>query len=268
MKTTLSGTVALAALAAATDAGAADLPLKAPPAPPPLLTNWSGWYVGINVGVTRHHATTTDVNGFGVGGFGPPVPPYVTPFFESTVSKASFGGQVGYNWQFNNWLVAGVEADVDHVGAKTTFAPPTVSNLLLICGGCVASATNELKWLATLRGRAGITFGNIFLYGTAGVAWGAIANRWGYGAVGVVGPGGFSDSIFNVDEVRTGFIWGGGVEAALWSHWLVRLEAMHVDLGTSTATFTGIAPFLPPGTFTTRFTNSATIARTALSWKW
>jgi hypothetical protein len=53
-----------------------------------------------------------------------------------------------------------------------------------------------------------------------------------------------------------------------WSHWLVRVEAMRVDLGTSTATFTGAAPFLNAGTFTTRFTNTATIARAALSWKW
>ena len=264
MKTTLSGTVALAALAVAADAGAADLPVKAPPALAPLLTNWSGWYVGVNVALTRHYASTSDVNGFGQGGLGPP--PYVTPFFDSTVRQLGVGGQVGYNWQFNNLIVAGVEADLDHVGAKTTFAPPT--NNLQFCGNCAASATNELKWLATLRGRVGITFGNVLLYGTAGVAWGGVANRWGFGAVGFAGPGGFSDSIFSVDQVRSGFIWGGGVEAAVWSHWLIRLEAMRVDLGTSTATFTGIPPFLNAGTFTTRFTNTATIARTALSWKW
>ena len=81
MKTTLRGTVALAALAAAADAGAADIPVKAPPAPAPLLTNWSGWYFGVHVAQTRHYASTLDVNGFGLGGFAPPSPPYVTPFF-------------------------------------------------------------------------------------------------------------------------------------------------------------------------------------------
>ena len=266
MKTTLRGTVALAALAAAADAGAADIPVKAPPAPAPLLTNWSGWYFGVHVAQTRHYASTLDVNGFGLGGFAPPSPPYVTPFFESTTRKLGFGGQVGYNWQFNSLVVAGIEADLSRVGASTTFTPPT--NDLIFCGNCAASATNELKWLATLRGRAGIALGNVFLYGTAGVAWGRIANRWGYGAVGFVGPGGFSDSYFNVDQVRAGFIWGGGVEVAAWSHWLLRLEALRVDFGTSTATFTGAPLFRPAGTYTTLFNNTATIGRLALSWKW
>jgi outer membrane immunogenic protein len=264
MKTTLGGTIALAALTAAADAGAADMAVKAPPAPAPLLTNWSGWYAGVNVAWTRHHATTADVNGFGRGGLFPP--PYVTPFFDSTTRTLGIGGQVGYNWQFNNLVVAGVEGDLNYVGAKTTFAPPT--NNLLFCGPCAASATNELKWLATVRGRVGVTINNVLLYGTAGVAFGGVNNHWGYGALGFVGPGGFSDSIFSVDQVRTGFVWGGGVEVMAWSHWLVRVEAMRVDLGTSTATFTGIPPFLNPGTFTTRFTNTATIARAALSWKW
>jgi outer membrane immunogenic protein len=187
----------------------------------------------------------------------------VTPFFDSTTRTLGIGGQVGYNWQFNNIVVAGVEGDLNYVGAKTTFAPPTN---LVGCGPCVASATNELKWLATVRGRAGIAIDNVLLYGTAGVAFAGVNNRWGFGVVG--GFPAFSDSIFSVDQVRTGFIWGGGIEVMAWSHWLVRIEAMRVDLGTSTATFTGPAPFLGPGTFTTRFTNTATIARAALSWKW
>jgi len=263
-KGTLSGTVALAALAAAADAGAADMPVKAPPAPAPLLTDWSGFYFGLHVGQVRHYASTLDVDGFGRGGLGG-TPPYVTPFFDSTVRRGSFGAQVGYNWQFASFVVAGVEADITSVAAKTTFAPP--SNLLP-CGPCAALATNELNWLATLRGRAGITVANVLLYGTAGVAWGGLVNRWGFGAVGFAGPGGFSDSYFNVDQVRTAFVWGGGIEAAFWSHWLVRLEAMRVDFGTTTATFTGIPNNGAFGTYRTQFTNTASIARAALSWKW
>ena len=240
---------------------------RSPPPPAPSLYNWTGWYAGVNVGVTSHHATTQDVNGWGAGGLGPGSPPYVTPFFASTKTNIGFGGQVGYNWQFGNF-VAGLETDVNYVGASTTFTPP--NTLLINCGPtCAVSATNELTWLATFRGRAGVAVNTVLLFATAGLALGGIENRWGYGNIGSPGLAGFSDSQFKVDGVRSGFIYGGGVEFAATRNWLVRIEAMHVDFGTSKSNSITGTPFLGlTGTFSTNFTNSATIGRAALSWKW
>ncbi len=49
----------------------------------------------------------------------------------------------------------------------------------------------------------------------------------------------------------------------------LRVEAMHVDFGTSNSnSITGTPFFGTTGTFTTNFRNSATIGRAALSWKW
>ena len=39
-----------AAAFAAAPAIAADLPMKAPPAPPPVLFSWTGFYIGANIG--------------------------------------------------------------------------------------------------------------------------------------------------------------------------------------------------------------------------
>jgi hypothetical protein len=39
---------------------------EAQSAPPPM-TNWAGWYAGLNVSATSHHASTQDVNRLGHG---------------------------------------------------------------------------------------------------------------------------------------------------------------------------------------------------------
>ena len=57
--------------------GVADAQVAPPPAP--NVTSWAGWYAGLNLSVTRHYASTQDVNGWGRSGL---TAPYVTPFFE------------------------------------------------------------------------------------------------------------------------------------------------------------------------------------------
>jgi outer membrane immunogenic protein len=234
-------------------------------AAPPPVTSWAGWYAGLNLSATHHHSATEDVNGWGNSFLGPGVPPYVTPFFGSNTTNVGFGGQVGYNWMFGRF-VTGLEADASYIGASTTFVPP---NNLTSCGACVVSATNELTWLATFRGRAGFLVSDkVLLYGTAGLALGGIDNRWGFGNA-APGPGAFNDSQFRVDGVRAGFIYGGGFEFAATKNALVRLEMMYVDFGTSSSTITATQLFGGgPATFTTNFKNTATIGRAALSWKW
>ena len=227
--------------------------------------NWSGWYVGLDVSATRHYASTNDVDGWGRGAI--VGTNYVTPFFESGKTAFGFGGYAGYNWQINNF-VAGIEADVNYVGAKKTFSP---AHNFFYCGPkCEVSATNELNWLATLRGRAGIPIDRVLFYGTAGIALGGINDHWGYGDTSQPGTMGFSDSYFKVDEVRVGFVYGGGIEFAATHNLLMRLEVLHVDFGTSNSSFTGTPniSLTGYGTFTTTFKNSATIGRAGLSWRW
>ncbi len=49
---------------------AADMPLKAPPAPPPPAYTWTGYYVGVNVGYGAGDDPTTmsTVSGAGLAG--------------------------------------------------------------------------------------------------------------------------------------------------------------------------------------------------------
>jgi outer membrane immunogenic protein len=231
------------------------------PSPNTSTSNWTGWYAGVNLGVTQHDASTTDVNRYGLGGFGGIS--YVTPFFSSRDTNTGFGGQVGYNWQYGHFVVGG-ESDLNWVGAKSTFQP---GSNLFGCGPCAVSATNELSWMATFRARGGYAFDNLFLFGTAGLALGRVDDHWGLGFVGGGTPA-FSDTQFRVEGVRSGFIYGGGAEYALNGNWRVRADIMHVDFGTVSATYSGPTTFVLPGTFTTNFHNSATLGHLALSYRW
>jgi outer membrane immunogenic protein len=219
--------------------------------------NWTGFYIGVNCGAASHEATTNDLNLW--GGLG--TPPYVSPWFKSNTTSATFGGQAGYSWQMN-YFVIGLEADVSYIGASQTFVPP--ENLVAAgCSNCFASATNELTWLSTFRGRGGFAVDRIFIYGTAGVAFGQVNNSWGWDNVRP-----FTNS-FSVSETRAGFVAGGGIEAMLTPNVSLRAEYLHVDLGTSRSTITGQPNCCQqPGTFTTEFKNTADIGRVGLNWRW
>ena len=228
--------------------------------------SWTGFYAGINLGQARHHATTTDVNNYSGAAPANYVSRWVSPQFDSTRKSFTYGAQVGYNWQYK-MLVVGVEADANHVGAKTTFTPPNNFGPSTTSPNGVASATNELKWLATFRGRAGVALQQFFLYGTAGLALGRVSNRWGFGDPVRV-PGSFSDSQFSVSETRAGVVYGGGVEYA-WGKWIARGEVLFVDLGTTSQTINTPNPLSnSTGPFRTDFKNTATIGRFALNYKW
>src|SRR5256886_16404823 len=70
------------------------------PAPLPEC-NWTGFYIGLNVGGQFGHSEDRDLDGYQAP------PPNQWGYDEDGIIG---GGQVGYNYQWN-WLVLGVEAD-------------------------------------------------------------------------------------------------------------------------------------------------------------
>src|SRR5271166_3433873 len=105
MKRLLLASAAVAALAA--PAFAADLPVAYPTKAPAYVAayNWTGFYVGVNLGGAWARNTNTDTffNAAGV--------PVGINSSSSTNSGVIGGGQIGYNWQTGN-LVFGLEADI------------------------------------------------------------------------------------------------------------------------------------------------------------
>lgn len=150
----------LAALLASVSVGAyaADLPSKkAPPRMPPVYApafSWTGFYVGANGGV-------------GIGS--------LTNSNFSASNGGVIGGQVGYNYQFGQF-VGGVEADLDATGMSRSSLTNTFSTGALTTERVRAGVALDRTLLFVTGGYAGInttavdtTFGSQTVWRNGGV---------------------------------------------------------------------------------------------------
>lgn len=148
------------------------------------------------------------------------------------------GGQAGYNYQFSNGFVVGVEADVaslrlaDHQDVFSTESPTLIERRRL-----GAHIDYSFDWLATVRGRAGFAFDRLFAYGTGGVAFlKEVEARTQYRATtaGSTYPAGHTtEPIFTetTDATRTGYVFGAGAEYAFADNWSLKLEYLFAGFG-------------------------------------
>ncbi len=191
MSRTVLGAAALIGAIGAASVEAADLPYGGYRGPytvnqPLNFYSWAGPYLGGNLG-------------------------WAWGSVDNNVTRPSGfvgGAQAGYNFQTGHW-VFGVEGDLQATGASDTFAPWKFSN----------------PWFGTVRGRGGYAFNNIFLYGTAGLAFGELRGE-----------------TFGVSESHTDIGWtvGLGAEFGLAPNWSVKTEYLFIDLNDSNFTITGL----------------------------
>ena len=221
---------------------AADLPPQAPPPPaPPSLYNWTGVYAGINAGGHWRNSTlqfpTTDSSGLDVGGgYGVSQAFGVIPTTgASKVSGVIGGGQFGYNYQLNNFVL-GVEVDFDGASGRGSSSVVLSNPDNGFIFPEATQSTERLDWLGTLRGRFGWTpVDRLLIYATGGLAFGqstASFSIYNNGAFPPIGA-------YVANQRSTGWTVGGGLEYALpdsWSNWSVKVEYLYYDLGYSTGT--------------------------------
>lgn len=222
MNKSILATAALAASAAT--ALAADLPsLKAPPpvyVPPPVI--WTGFYVGLNAGgVWSKSDITWTTNTFGlVPGHREAIDAAGTGNIDS--NGFTGGGQVGFNYQMHH-LVLGLEADFNYTGlsgTRTATAVPPIGPAEPI------AETFNSNFMATFRGRIGITAGPWLAYATVGTA----SAHVNYGD-NIIFPLLGSSNGASANIIATGWVAGGGVEWMLTPSWSVKAEYLHIDLG-------------------------------------
>ena len=247
---------------------AAELPMvtKAPP-PLPVYYNWTGFYLGPNLGGSWGHQTA-DIYEDGV-----------SVFSASTDPRGVIGGgQIGYNWQFAPWFgwgtgtVLGVEADIQGSDEKETqdfsfLAPGVVPGGFSLDG----NVEDKLQWFGTVRGRIGIAFDRVLPYFTGGWAYG---NRKLDGTVtattaaGVPIPG-TTTPVSVSSNLTDGWTVGGGVEWAFWEHWTAKFEYLYIDFGNGNnnnlRNFVVEAPTGTVGLSTNHFTDN--VARVGVNYK-
>lgn len=205
-KILLAGVACLAFSAGA--ASAADLsakapyPVKAPIAVVPSFT-WTGFYIGANVGYGWGSADTNT--------------PFYDYIYTADVDPSGWfgGGQVGYNYQFENNVVLGVEADIEF-GSLTDSV--YFNDYFDIYG------TSKVDYFGTARVRLGYAIDHFLPYITGGLAWAHNEVR----ATVFDGDVAYSGSD---DTTSIGWTIGGGVEYAITDNWTVKAEYLYADLG-------------------------------------
>lgn len=219
----------------AASALAADLGVKAPLSAPAAQTvNWTGFYLGGNVGGVVSHAS-------GTSDFTDTRPGAVSNPQSDLFSKGGFlgGAQVGFNWQFSPIWVAGLETDWDWTGTKYSFCRQTDPSSVACSdtGDGFETISSKTEWLATFRGRLGVSWQNWLFYATGGAALGRVQTGLTLNCLND-GCGAFSSAKLlatsTSSTTKTGWVAGLGAELMLSRNWLARAEWLHIDLGTIT----------------------------------
>src|SRR6516164_5090908 len=212
MKNRFLASVALAAMIAA-PATAADLPYKAPPPLPEAYYDWSGAYVGLNVGGTHynvtHHVTTGD-------------------------HDAIFGIHAGAQWQWGAWVL-GAEA----ARSGCSHECRSTSSVLPVAQGFEENIFGEHKIidLFTSGARLGYAWDRLLVFATGGFASAHIENAHCSSITGICGPlGGPGNGVVSNNR---GWYAGGGFDYMAHKGALVDVilgvEYQHFDVGAARA---------------------------------
>jgi outer membrane immunogenic protein len=189
MKATAVGAAVIAAVITTSVATAADISRNPYPYAAPAYAgySWVGPYLGLTLGTQWGLVTHSSAKPFGVEG----------------------GIEGGYNWQTGQF-VYGIEGDLQLSSAHDTFAGYQFQN----------------PWFGTVRGRGGVAFNNILVFGTFGLAFGE----------GQVQFGGLTESTAHV-----GWTGGLGMEVGLGPNWSAKAEYLYVDLSDQHYFLTGVS---------------------------
>jgi outer membrane immunogenic protein len=187
----------LASSARAADVANFPLPSQASGSIVGVPHDWTGAYLGAQVGYGWGQSSGTQNAG---GTFFPVVPYAIDP------AGGFAGGHVGFNYQ-TGALVLGAEADLEasHLEGSTAFSAFDQTYFFNV----------KADTLASLRARAGWARDQLMLYGTAGGAWGHVT----------------SPPLASLDGWRTGWTVGAGIEHALPRNWSAKVEYRYTDLG-------------------------------------
>lgn len=184
------------------------------PAPTPAF-NWTGFYTGVHAGYGWADVDNRLLNdGIGDG------------LFDGNGRKPDGffgGGQIGYNYQFSNQVVLGVEADAAFASLKDS---GTAISGDLDGDFYRYSSETKINALGTVRARAGYAIDRFLPYVTGGLAWANTRYTFNYDTSSSALFGNYSDS-----QLFTGWTVGAGLEYAVSDKVTAKIEYLYADLG-------------------------------------
>jgi outer membrane immunogenic protein len=215
----------LAGFVGAATAVAADLPAPVPI--PPIygaaVYDWTGFYIGGNLGAGWSGLSNTNFSDT------------LGSSFTGPTNRQFVGGaQLGANYQFGGGVVVGVEAMFDWFTVSHN-NPVTATDPTNTVAANIGIA--DARWLTTATGRIGYAWDRVLLYAKGGGAWVATTNP----SISIAGGGPASFSAVNNTTTSTWTV-GFGLEWAFSSNWSARAEYDYIALPNQSLT---VAPATP-----------------------
>lgn len=197
--------------------------------------NWSGLYFGGVVGYNWNEDRTTE---------------YLTAtgaarnvYFDYDADGISGGLKLGVNFQ-THAFVYGIEADIEGTNIDGGFID-RIENL--------GKGVDTYAWQGSVRGRLGVAFDRVLVYGTGGFSYAKIKNTYTLVPFSISEP---------IEDVRTGWNIGAGVDYALTDNLILGLEYRHTEF----ERFSNVSKMAFPGITGTQEPVSQA-ARMSLSYK-
>jgi outer membrane immunogenic protein len=240
--------VAAAALATVVtgSAMAADMRTKAPTSR--AVSDWTGFYIGFHGGYGwgRPGIADLDLNDSNPNVF------ETTPLHAPNLKGSVFGGHVGYNWQWGQRGVVGLEIDYSAARIQRTQVADGPGDIIgplprdddpFPVPEHIDTRTlkSKLDRLASARARVGFLVGPEFLlYGTGGVAWGhtSFTDTFVARFPNPDRPDDVTTIVSRASTNHLGWVAGAGTEWKLWDSGLIlRVEYLHYDFSSTSLAF-------------------------------
>ncbi len=211
----------------------------------PTLANWTGFYVGGQVG----YAWGDNAGSFA---YATPEGYSASPSLVRDAQGVIFGAHAGYNQQFGDW-VTGLEGSVEGTNLSKFEPLGWVNSANIGNGGCsapippcfigtyggsvTANISSDIQ--GAVRARLGYAWNRLLFYGAGGVA---LANFNLQSNLGGQNPNEFYYAAAqDRSTTRVGWTLGAGLEYALNSNWSVRSDYRYSDFGHITETPTSFS---------------------------
>lgn len=199
-----------------TPALAADMPLKAPP---PAAFDWSGIYIGGDIGWQESRI-----------GLSSPTGPLT---YAAVHDSLAGGGFIGAQKQFGQFVI-GVEGD--YLAATGNASLGSTSDISIFGPGGTGTGQVKLRDIWSFGARLGLAMGRWMPYAAGGYADGSFE----FDAQNV--PPSLAETETAKSSGATGYL-GVGIDWAATNNWIVGAEYRHYGFATQTATgaFSGAA---------------------------
>jgi outer membrane immunogenic protein len=206
----------------------------------PLVYDWTGFYIGANIGYAFGGSDEVGIQEELLGG---PSDAFRGGDVGDLELSGIFGGpEIGYNIQAGS-VVFGIEGDFEFSGIDDSDSGSAENPPGLVLD---ADSEDDVNWFGTVRARLGYAFDTLLIYGTGGLAVG----NFDYEVKGE-----FNDGFhFKIDDdfTQVGWTVGGGLEWAFDDNWSAKVEYKYVNFGKKSLDATLLDPAGDPSDYTER----------------